>query len=81
VVVCRRTRLHDPTETEESLLSRFLQPPLYSAGYSQGWGTLYTAAYRPESRAAEYRWPGIAWAQAIDGFREERLTVQYAAVA
>ena len=47
---------------------RFLAPPLYSTGYALGFGTLYTAMYRPADLAVEYRWPGSSWRHSIDGF-------------
>src|SRR5262249_21294871 len=42
----------------EQLVARFLEPPLYSAAYGVGFGTLYTAVYRPADLAIEYRWRG-----------------------
>ena len=35
----------------------FLEPPLYATEFARGFGTLYTAVYRPGSRAVTYRWP------------------------
>ena len=49
---------------------RFLRPPLYSAAYASGMGTLYTAIYRPASGTAEFRWPGIAWHHSFGRFDE-----------
>jgi predicted choloylglycine hydrolase len=51
-------------------VDRFLEPPLYSTDYDDGFGTLYTAAYRPASGAVEYRWPGLRWRQSCDAFEE-----------
>jgi predicted choloylglycine hydrolase len=36
----------------------FLRPPLRSPHYASGFGTLYTADYRPDSGEVHYRWPG-----------------------
>ena len=66
-------RLQDPTETLDGLVVRFAEPPLWSAEFARGFGTLYTAVYRPQSREAEFRWPGLTWKQSIDGFREGEL--------
>ena len=45
------------TATEDS----FLQPPLYATEFGRGFGTLYTAVYRPEQRNVTYRWPDTRW--------------------
>jgi predicted choloylglycine hydrolase len=60
---------------EERLTGAFLRPPLYSTQYGNGFGTLYTAVYRPAQRAAEYRWPGVSWPQSFDAFEEGARTV------
>ena len=48
----------DPGLDLEQLVGRFLEPPLHSDAYELGFGTLYTAVYRPAELAIEYRWPG-----------------------
>ncbi|MFT7440493.1 MAG: putative choloylglycine hydrolase [Sulfitobacter sp.] len=64
----QRLRFHrDP---EEKFIGAFLKPPLYSHAFSAGFGTLYTAVYRPRKRQMELRWPGTIWSQAIDNFEE-----------
>ncbi len=50
------------------LADRFLHPPLYSTTFELGFGTLYTAVYRPDDLSVEFRWPGSAWRHAIDTF-------------
>jgi predicted choloylglycine hydrolase len=62
--------LADPDLGEEAFVAAFLEPPLYSTDYDDGFGTLYTAAYRPASGAVEYRWPGAVWRQSCDAFEE-----------
>jgi predicted choloylglycine hydrolase len=52
----------------ESLVARFGEPPLYSTTYELGFGTLYTAVYRPTDLSIEYRWPGSSWRHSVDGF-------------
>ena len=39
----------------------FLRPPLRREAYRAGFGTLYTAAYRPARGEVTYLWPGTAW--------------------
>jgi predicted choloylglycine hydrolase len=49
-----------PGLTSDELIAAFLSPPLYSNRHGQGFGTVYTAAYRPEAASVELRWPGHA---------------------
>jgi len=72
------SRISDPDETPESLADAFLRPPLFSRAYRKGYGTLYTAVYRPKEGVLELRWPNGNWAQSFDDFREGRWSVQYA---
>jgi predicted choloylglycine hydrolase len=46
----------------------FLEPPLYTTAYARGFGTLYTAVYRPGGRSVSYRWPGESWQQSLASF-------------
>ncbi|KIN62954.1 Acyl-coenzyme A:6-aminopenicillanic acid acyl-transferase subfamily [Sulfitobacter noctilucicola] len=63
-----RLRMHkDP---EEKFIGAFLKPPLYSTAFSAGFGTLYTAVYRPRKREMELRWPGTVWPLSMDHFVE-----------
>jgi len=71
------SRLNDREEGSEHFVTRFLEPPIFSARYDHGWGTLYTAVYRPLERAAEYRWPGATLAQTMDGFHEAVVRLTY----
>jgi predicted choloylglycine hydrolase len=48
----------------------FLRPPLFSRSYANGWGTLYTAVFRPDEGSVDYRWPGHTWRQGFDAFDE-----------
>lgn len=64
----QRLRLHkDP---EEKFINAFLKPPLYSTAFQQGFGTLYTAIYRPRKKEMELRWPGTVWPMSMDRFTE-----------
>ena len=45
-----------------------LQPPLFQAAYLRGYGTLYSAVYRPQSGQVELLWPGQQWVQSVDQF-------------
>lgn len=68
-----RLMLHrDP---QEKFIGAFLKPPLYSTAFSQGFGTLYTAVYRPRLRQMELRWPGATWSLPLDSFEEGSLMI------
>jgi predicted choloylglycine hydrolase len=56
--------------SEQDFVAAFLEPPLHSTGYDDGFGTLYTAIYRPVSAAVEYRWPDTSWVQSCAAFEE-----------
>ena len=60
----------------QGFVSAFLEPPLYSAAYASGMGTLYTAVYKPGSGSVEFRWPGVAWEHSFGHFREGSRTIR-----
>lgn len=43
-----------------------LQPPLYATRFGEGFGTLYTAEYRPAEGTVTYHWPGRTWQHSLD---------------
>jgi predicted choloylglycine hydrolase len=43
-----------------------LRPPLYATRFGEGFGTLYTAEYRPAEGVAVYYWPGRAWEHSVE---------------
>ncbi|MEH6836440.1 MULTISPECIES: C45 family peptidase [Falsihalocynthiibacter] len=70
----QRLTLHrDP---EEKFVGAFLRPPLYSTAFDAGFGTIYTAVYRPRLGEMQVRWPGTTWAQSFDHFQEGGRQVQ-----
>ena len=71
----QRLTLHP--EPEEKFIGAFLKPPLYSTGFGQGFGTLYTAAYRPRTCEASLRWPGHVRIFPMAGFADDGFTVRY----
>jgi predicted choloylglycine hydrolase len=48
------------------VVAAFLADPLYATRFHEGFGTLYTAEYRPAEGVARYHWPGRTWAHALD---------------
>ncbi|WP_099826425.1 C45 family autoproteolytic acyltransferase/hydolase [Oceaniglobus indicus] len=74
-----RMALHrDP---EDKFINAFLKPPLYSTAFDQGFGTLYTAVYRPRLGQMELRWPGVVWPFGFADFREEGRNVRFPGAA
>jgi predicted choloylglycine hydrolase len=43
-----------------------LRPPLYATRFGEGFGTLYTAEYRPAEGIARYHWPERTWSQSLE---------------
>ena len=64
----QRLTLH--TEPEEKFIGAFLKPPLYSSAFDHGFGTLYTAVYRPRKREMEVYWPKARWRLDLRKFQE-----------
>jgi predicted choloylglycine hydrolase len=54
-----------------------LQPPLFQAAYLRGYGTLYSAVYRPHSISVELLWPGQRWAQSLASFSAGERTIVF----
>lgn len=71
----QRLTLHP--ETQERFVRSFLKPPLYSLAFGQGFGTLYTAAYRPTAGEIELLWPGQVWRKTFDDFSEDSMSVAF----
>ncbi len=60
-------------ETEDSLIKRFLQPPLYTTNFEKNFGTLYTIAYKLQQAEIEIIWPHKSLIQSFGDFKEERI--------
>ena len=54
-----------PTASSPSMLGRRCA----ARDYEGGFGTLYTAVYRPDAGTADYHWPGASWNQSFADFR------------
>jgi hypothetical protein len=53
-----------------------LRSPLYATRFHQGFGTLYTAEYRPAEGVARYHWPDRTWDHSLDQLGSGRTQVQ-----
>jgi predicted choloylglycine hydrolase len=71
--------LADPATDGDVLEQRFLAPPLHSRRYAEGFGTIYTAAYRPVRGAMRLSWPGLSpWRQSFQGFKADTRRLTFA---
>ena len=52
-----------------------LRPPLYATRFGEGFGTLYTAEYRPGEGVARYYWPGHTWEHSLDRLGPESIQI------
>ena len=71
----QRLTLHP--EPQDRFIGAFLKPPLYSTAFTSGFGTLYTAAYRPRERTLDLFWPDRVWHKRLDDFEEDAIRVVY----
>ena len=69
----QRLTLH--VEPEDKFISAFLKPPLYSSAFDQGFGTLYTAVYRPRKLQMEVCWPRARWPLNLRSFVEGEMQI------
>jgi predicted choloylglycine hydrolase len=58
-----------------SVVAACLRPPLYATKFGEGFGTLYTAEYRPGDGVARYYWPGQTWEHSLDRLGGDSLEV------
>jgi predicted choloylglycine hydrolase len=61
---------------EQQLRDAFLDAPLHSTDYSQKFGTVYTAVYKPLSETMSYHWPAErAWGHGFADFKAKEKSV------
>lgn len=70
-------KLTQNPESADNFIAAFQRPPLYSLSFRRGFGTLYTAAYRPCAGTLELRWPGLSWSLSIDDFVAGTRSIRY----
>ena len=58
------------------IVAACLRSPLYATRFHEGFGTLYTAEYRPAEGSARYHWPGRTWEHSLDQIGSGRTQVQ-----
>jgi predicted choloylglycine hydrolase len=52
-----------------------LQPPLYATRFGAGFGTLYTAEYRPAEGTARFHWPQHSWEHSLRHLGTDSMNV------
>ncbi|KIN63755.1 Acyl-coenzyme A:6-aminopenicillanic acid acyl-transferase subfamily [Sulfitobacter noctilucicola] len=60
-----------------SLVEDFLAHPLRQDRYGEGFGTLFTAEYKPRQGAMMLHWQGENWTQSLDSFYEGQRVITY----
>jgi len=67
--------LLNPDETSETLINKFLQPPLFNTAYEKAFGTLYTAVYSSPDRSVSLLWPERKMQLNLDGFESKKTRI------
>jgi predicted choloylglycine hydrolase len=57
--------------TADAAAEEVLSPSLRSTDFEGGFGTLYTADYRPDDGVVTYRWPGAEWRRSFESADDE----------
>jgi predicted choloylglycine hydrolase len=58
------------------IIAACLRSPLYATRFHEGFGTLYTAEYRPIDGVARYHWPHRTWEHSLDKVESESIHLQ-----
>ena len=59
------------------IAASFLKKPLYNKRFKEGFGTLFTAVYRPVEGVVEMRWPRQKVSQTFDAFQEQYKLINF----
>ncbi|NKB64018.1 MAG: hypothetical protein GKR95_18515 [Gammaproteobacteria bacterium] len=69
--------LTNADETLAGLVAGFQRPPIYNTAHHRGFGTLYTAVYRPAYHSVEYIWPQAHWQFSPNYFDEQQILINF----
>jgi predicted choloylglycine hydrolase len=58
------------------IVAACMRSPLYASRFHEGFGTLYTAEYRPAEGVARYHWPHGTWQHSLDKVESGSLQLQ-----
>lgn len=70
--------LADTDETVDGLVNGFLRAPIFNVSHDRGFGTLYTAVYRPENCSVTFLWPNQYWSFDMNYFPDQSISITYA---
>jgi predicted choloylglycine hydrolase len=59
-----------------AVVAACLRSPLYATRFHEGFGTLYTAEYRPADGVVRYHWPDHTWEHALGRVQPGQIQVQ-----
>jgi predicted choloylglycine hydrolase len=71
--------LLDAGSDTADVVAACLRPPLYATRFGEGFGTLYTAEYRPAEGVAAYHWPGRVWEHSLERLGPRSVEVRLGA--
>ena len=75
-LACLQAQIDGPGSAEDAIAA-LLRPPLYQSSWLRGYGTLYSAAYRPRSGSVDLWWPNERWTQSLTAFTPGSRTIRY----
>jgi predicted choloylglycine hydrolase len=75
----RLQALLDAGSGTADVVAACLRPPLYATRFGEGFGTLYTAEYRPAEGVAAYHWPGRVWEHSLERLGTRSVEVRLGA--
>jgi len=67
----------DHEHTAWAFTREFLQFPLYHSRFARGFGTLYDAAFYPQSGSCEYFWPHHQWQFDFENFVDSEYHIAF----
>lgn len=70
-----QNQLEDPEENTETLIQKFLNPPLYNRNFENSFGTLYTIQYQVEEQKISIMWPHKNITCSFENYRECKETI------
>jgi predicted choloylglycine hydrolase len=72
---CLDELLADGTDVA-GVVAACLRSALYATRFHEGFGTLYTAEYRPAEGVARYHWPDLTWEQSLGQLDSGGIQIQ-----
>lgn len=67
----------DAGRSLDELVASLLKAPLYQSAYLRGYGTLYSAVYRPQTGGVALLWPDQTWEQSLLEFAPGTRDIDY----